>query len=204
MMDANKPVSPSGREAILEAAEQLFSEQGFAGTTISQIAERSGQSGSLVIFHFKSKKSLYKAVKASIVARYSACLPEPIEEVEGLHGILRNLMRAMFSYYRNNPTMVRIANWANLEGDHEAWGGESDWHHRYVGQIEAAQRRGEIRDDISPFRALIIITGAIHVWWEFHDHMLRDLDQTDTPDAADECFFHDLEAVLVRGLGPGQ
>ena len=204
MTETNAAENQSGKTAILDAAELLFSEQGFAGTTISQIAEKSGQSGSLVIFHFKNKESLYEAVKAAIVDRYSTCPPEPIEEAEGLEEILRNFMRAKFAYYRNNPTMVRLANWTSLEGDLDEWEGASEWHRRYIDKIEAAQKTGEIRDDITPYRAMVIIVGAIHVWWEYHDQMLRALDATGSPDAADESYFAELEAILQRGLAPAE
>lgn len=202
MTDTKTRDAEATKAAILAAAEKLFAENGFAGTSIGKISAKSGMSGSLILFHFKDKQRLYKAVKAAIVKRYSEYLPAPIEEAEGVQGILQNIMQAMFSYYRNNPTMMRIANWSTLEGDDEPWGDESEWHHRYIGQIRAAQEKDEIRDDISPFRVLVIITGAIHVWWEYHDHMLHDLGKADTPEAADEGYFKDLQAVLVRGLAP--
>jgi TetR/AcrR family transcriptional regulator len=202
MNDTKSRNADATKAAILAAAEELFAERGFSGASIAKISEKSGASGPLIIFHFKDKRGLYEAVKTSIVERYSKCLPEPIEEADGLPGLLQNIMRAMFLYYQNNPTMMRIAKWATLEGDHESWDGESEWHHRYVGHIRAAQKRGAIRDDISPFRALVMISGAIHVWWEYRNHFLRDLDQADNPEGADETYFAELETVLLRGLSP--
>jgi TetR/AcrR family transcriptional regulator len=202
MTDMKTRDAEATKAAILAAAEELFAERGFAGTPISRISERSGASGPLIIFHFKDKRGLYKAVKAAIARRYSEYLPAPIEEAEGLEDILQNIMHTMFSYYRENPTLMRIANWTNLEGNDESWDGESDWHHRYIDQIRAAQGKGEIRDDISPYRILVIITGAIHVWWEYHGHLLRDLSQSETPEVADERYFEELKAVLLRGLSP--
>jgi TetR/AcrR family transcriptional regulator len=202
MAAMGKKETQSAKESILKAAEELFAEKGFASTAISRIAEKSGQSGSLVMFHFKNKKGLYEAVKAAIVERYAECLPAPIDDGKTLTTILHRLIRTMFYNYKNNPMMVRIANWSRLEGEDESWPGEDDWHHRYVEQIRAAQREGEIRDDVSPLRALIIIEGAVHVWWEHHDRLLRDVDQAADPDSADERYFEDLMAVLLRGLSP--
>ena len=202
-MHANKTRDAEAtRTAILAAAETLFAERGFAGTSIAGISEVCGASGPLIIHHFKDKRGLYRAVKSDIVRRYAACLPTPPEVLGGLRGILESVMTSMFSYYRNNPTMVRIANWSLLEGDTEPWGGESEWHHLYIGLIRDAQARGEIREDILPYRVLIIMTGAIHTWWEYHEHMLRDLEQTNDPDAADAGYLEDLQAVLLRGLSP--
>ncbi len=190
------------RAAILDAAEGLFAKHGFAGTSLAAIADICGASAPLILHHFKDKRGLYRAVKEAIVKRYAACWPAPSETVSGLPDILSTLMSTMFAYYKQNPTMVRIANWSLLEGDDEPWGGESEWLQRYIGQIQEAQRRGEIRSDIPPYRVLIIINGAIHTWWEYHEHMLRDLEQADDPDAADAGYFHDLRAVLLQGLAP--
>ncbi len=208
-MRKNKNMKPTGtrdaeatQSAILAAAEELFAEKGFAGTSIANISEKSGASGPLIMFHFKDKRGLYQAVKESIVKRYSQCLPEPIERAETLPEILNNILEAMFTYYRNNPTMSRMANWGRLEGDKEPWPGEEEWHHRYTDQIEKAQAIGEIRPDISPYRALIFITGAIHVWWEYNEHILVDLGQNATPDAGEEMYRQELEAILLRGLSP--
>jgi TetR/AcrR family transcriptional regulator len=202
MTEAKTRDAGATKAVILAAAEDLFAESGFAGTSISRIAKKSGVSGALIMFHFKDKPGLYQAVKGSIIQRYSECLPAPLESAETLPAILHNILRAMFLYYKNNPTMSRMSNWGRLEGDLEPWPGEDEWHHRYMDQIRNAQTRGEIRDDISPYRALIIITGAIHVWWEYRDHMLRDLHQEDQPEVGDTEYFNELMAVLLRGLSP--
>lgn len=52
----------SRRQEILDAAAHLFSTQGFAATTIRQIAERCGiESGSLY-YHFRSKNDLLQEI----------------------------------------------------------------------------------------------------------------------------------------------
>ena len=50
------------REAILAAAEDLFSERGFDATPLSAIGERVGIQGSAILYHYPSKRELYQAV----------------------------------------------------------------------------------------------------------------------------------------------
>ena len=189
------------KAAILEAAEELFAARGFAGTSLSQVAAKSGTSGPLVVFHFKDKRGLYQAVKAAIVERhvdYGAGLPHEGPFVEGLEA----LVRSMFAFYRDNPTMMRLANWGRLEGDLEPWPGEEQWHHLYVDRLRAAQRRGELRDDIAPYRALVLISGTLHVWWEYREHLLRDLEAFGEAEGADEAYLEEVLRVLKGGLLP--
>ncbi|HET6591271.1 MAG TPA: TetR/AcrR family transcriptional regulator [Xanthomonadales bacterium] len=50
------------QQALLDAAEDLFAEQGFAATPVRQIAERAGVNPALVHYYFGNKKDLLLAV----------------------------------------------------------------------------------------------------------------------------------------------
>nr|WP_326800321.1 ScbR family autoregulator-binding transcription factor [Streptomyces sp. NBC_01808] len=50
------------RRALLEAAASLFSEQGYAGTSVNDISARSGKTSGAVYFHYASKETLALAV----------------------------------------------------------------------------------------------------------------------------------------------
>lgn len=60
---ARKPAPPGGdrRQQILEAALDLFAEQGLNGATSKDIAERAEVTHGLIYFYFKSKEELFKA-----------------------------------------------------------------------------------------------------------------------------------------------
>ena len=50
------------KEDILLAAEHVFAEKGFKGTTIREVARRAGVANSLIFYYFKDKDVLYEAV----------------------------------------------------------------------------------------------------------------------------------------------
>src|SRR4051812_19576278 len=54
--------APDRRERLLTAATELFSHQGFEGTTTRQIAHAAGVSEAIVFRHFRSKEDMYWAV----------------------------------------------------------------------------------------------------------------------------------------------
>ena len=50
------------REDILLAAESVFAERGFKGTTVREVARKAGIANSLIFYYFKNKAVLYEAV----------------------------------------------------------------------------------------------------------------------------------------------
>jgi AcrR family transcriptional regulator len=56
------PASPPTRERILNAAEALFAERGFAGTSMRDVAARVGINPASLYNHFHGKDALYEAV----------------------------------------------------------------------------------------------------------------------------------------------
>jgi TetR/AcrR family transcriptional regulator len=188
------------KERILRAAEGLFAKKGFAGTTMRSISKRSGASGPLIVFHFKSKRGLYKAVKASIMRRFFAARDETPLPEKPFSGFIEHVLRAMFRFYRENPTMMRLATWDRLEGDVDPWPEEDEWHHAFWERIRQAQKDGEIRDDLTPLNISIMICGAAHFWWEYHEHFMKHMRSEDAHDAADDAYFRQCMAFVIRGL----
>ncbi|MYV99373.1 ScbR family autoregulator-binding transcription factor [Streptomyces sp. SID3343] len=79
------------RAQILAAAAQLFDERGYAGTSISDITERSGHTSGAIYFHFTGKENLARAVVQAhfaawppLVAGCAGRFAAPLEELVGL------------------------------------------------------------------------------------------------------------------------
>ena len=62
MSVADTETSVSTRDRILDAAETLFIEHGFAGTSVRAIATEAGVNLAATNYHFGSKKGLFSAV----------------------------------------------------------------------------------------------------------------------------------------------
>ncbi len=59
-----KDSAPGAQDRILDAAEQTFAEDGFAGAGMKSIAVRAGVAQGLLHYHFENKEGLYAAVIA--------------------------------------------------------------------------------------------------------------------------------------------
>ena len=65
------------QEQILQAAIEVFSQNGFRGTTLRQLAHQAGVSEAMIYYHFPSKEALYDAIlKKKIEASRHLFFPE--------------------------------------------------------------------------------------------------------------------------------
>ncbi|UTW47201.1 TetR/AcrR family transcriptional regulator [Bacterioplanoides sp. SCSIO 12839] len=69
-------------KAILNAAEELFSEKGFAETSLRNITTKAGVNLAAVNYHFGSKKELIQAVFARFLNTFCQQLEETLDQFE--------------------------------------------------------------------------------------------------------------------------
>ncbi|HEX3623180.1 MAG TPA: helix-turn-helix domain-containing protein, partial [Acidimicrobiales bacterium] len=67
------------RDQILDAAEQVFVERGFASATIADVAEHAGVAKGTVYLYFDSKTQLLAALRARHVDRFKAALDDALD-----------------------------------------------------------------------------------------------------------------------------
>ena len=68
-------------EKILDTAELLFAEKGFAETSLRQITSKAGVNLASVNYHFGSKNALIQAVFARFIEPFTRNLRESLEEI---------------------------------------------------------------------------------------------------------------------------
>lgn len=96
-------------ERILAAAEQLFAAQGFAKTTVDEIAARAGVSKGLVYDHYTSKEDLLGAVWARQVEAWMAATDSRVKYSEGaVADAIGEVMGVSLRHARDNPLLRRI------------------------------------------------------------------------------------------------
>ena len=114
------------RQAILDAAEQVFSENGFDGARIDAIAATSGYNKSLIFHYFGDKLGLY----AEVVKRADREMTELQERVLtplfkdetiptnalAFKAFLETVVIAVFDYLAEHPRFIRTMLWEQAEG----------------------------------------------------------------------------------------
>jgi AcrR family transcriptional regulator len=114
------------RNAILDAAEEIFAENGFDGARIDAIAAASGYNKSLIFHYFDDKLGLYTAVLKRIEQRGNDLQAIMLgswladEELTSDAGKLRTfveiVIRWIFDYMVENPRVLRMLAWEAAEG----------------------------------------------------------------------------------------
>src|SRR3954452_6730291 len=138
---------PDGtKRSVLDAAERLFAERGFAGTSLRDIATASGVSHPLIQHHFGTKEGLYAAVLRQCGEDYAARFPDLVG-VSDQPLDLRAEMERLFGFLREKGALLRMVGWARLEGKHELLSGGGEPRRAMVRRIEAGQRLGLVRED---------------------------------------------------------
>ena len=92
--------------AILEAAEKLFMEQGFASTTTMQIAKRAGCNQALVHYYFRTKDNLFEKIFEEKVRFIVTNFLNINSEAQTLEDKIRKMVDVHFEFFRSNPRLV--------------------------------------------------------------------------------------------------
>jgi len=149
----------------LEAAERLFLDSGFAGTSMSEIAKGSGVTKSLIHHHFGSKKALWRAVKQRRFASYYDKQTELFAREGPSATMLRESMRVYFEFLRDNPKTMRLMSWVMLEEDVEATDAVKELRDAGIEHLRAAQAAGVLRADVPAPFILITFLGLVKAWF---------------------------------------
>lgn len=167
---ARKHDPEASRGAILDAAERLFLERGFAGTSMSEIAEVSRVTKSLIHHHFGSKEALWKEIKRRRFASYHAQQTALFASEGPSAALLRESMRVYFQFLRDNPETVRLMSWVQLEGDRELTEMVQELRDAGIAHVKAAQDAGVLRPDVPAPFILMTFVGLVRAWFGDRAH----------------------------------
>ena len=112
MFRPQRPSANMTRAKILEAARQCFLAKGFDGVSVQEIADKAGVNQNLLFHHFQNKQTLWQRVKEEIIAN-SKLRFKP--DVSNLQNFITGIVRYRFALYDENPDLVRLMKWQQLE-----------------------------------------------------------------------------------------
>jgi AcrR family transcriptional regulator len=163
-------VISSRKAEILGAAAELFAKQGFAGTSVRDIANACGILSGSIYHHFSAKEELvediFTAYFDELTARWDVVLAEPWDARTKLEAMLR----AAIENVDRHTAAARLFTheWLDLRhiGDFEArWDGiQSMW----LKLLRAGERDGSFRSDIDPallFSVAMDVIRGLSGWY---------------------------------------
>lgn len=152
------------RALLLDAALELFAEQGIAGTTVAAIAARAGVTPAMVHYYFKDRERLLDAVAEERLLQAIRAVWEPVMETNAVVPMVRGLAQRILQATELNPWLPSL--WLReivSEGGQlrdrliRVLPFESVRH--LVDSIAAAQRRGALNPDLEPRLMMLTVIG---------------------------------------------
>lgn len=176
MARRTKEEAAATRDSILDAAEQLFVEQGVSRTTLQHIATAAGVTRGAIYWHFDDKSALFNAMmeRATLPFECSLAVQKDDDDIDALDD-LRGMMLDIFRITEHDPKARRVFEIASLKVE-------------FVSELDAvrvrrAQNKGEWMDYVEKRIRLGISRGRIrpevdpHVQalglWSLMDGMIR-------------------------------
>jgi TetR/AcrR family transcriptional regulator len=103
-------------QRILDAAESLFAERGYAGTTLRDVAAAVGLRTPSLYNHFPSKESLYEAVLERGIQPVLEALSEVALQGDSSSESSRRLIRRTMGLLAQRPDLARLIQQETLAG----------------------------------------------------------------------------------------
>jgi AcrR family transcriptional regulator len=108
------------RAKVLAAARQLFSEHGYEGATIRDIAAAAGMSTGAVFANFSDKSDLFREIMISDIEALTAQIHDALAKARGIEDALLKIFTTGYAFYRSQMPLARAAfsvSWAPKDGE---------------------------------------------------------------------------------------
>jgi len=153
------------RLKVLSAARRLFSEQGYEGATIRDIAAAAGMSTGAVFANFTDKSDLFREIMVTDMAALAEAMREAGARGAGVEDALVRMFAAGYAFYRSQLPLARAAfsvGWSREDGPAlRASPPVQVLRGLIVAQLDQAVERGELRGADLPLRAEMLFEAYL-------------------------------------------
>jgi TetR/AcrR family transcriptional regulator, cholesterol catabolism regulator len=155
------------RKAILAVARKLFSEKGYHGASLGDIAEQAGLSVGLIYYVFPKKEDIL----LGLVQEGSILYREVFENVQNIASpverfdtVVRELYRTLDNSSRVMMILYKDLSSINKETRQQILSMERETNAKIVAIIEDGKRSGAFKQTVSSQLVAFNVIGAGHLW----------------------------------------
>lgn len=182
MARRTKAEAAATREALLDAAEEVFLEKGVARTSLEQIARHAGMTRGAVYWHFRNKADLFQAMLGRVRMPFQELVAEigdpslverPLEAIR--LAILKGFERLEQPQYRRVHAI--LIHHCEVFGDIDPLAMQNEMAEEACGALADyfayAARLGQLREGLTPATAAelmqAMLGGLFHDWLRNHE-----------------------------------
>ncbi|QNA90040.1 TetR family transcriptional regulator [Massilia sp. Dwa41.01b] len=176
MARRTKEEAAATRDSILDAAEQLFVEQGVSRTTLQHIATAAGVTRGAIYWHFDDKGALFNAMMERVTLPFECALSSlGKSDARTVLDDLRRFFAEIFRVTETNPQARRVLEIASLKVEFVSEmdavrvrrrQSKCDMMDQVVERLQLARSAGQIKPDADP---QLMATGL----WALMDGLIR-------------------------------
>jgi TetR/AcrR family transcriptional regulator len=159
---------PDIKSRILSAATTLFARQGYGSTSVREVVEAAGVTKPTLYYYFDGKEALFREVIGAKLADGEAMMARALALDLPVVERLRRLMKDWIHAARADIDGLRLVMTCSLPDAHGQ--PEVDVIGRHLRALEPlaqlvalGQSRGELRADLDPRVAVMVLAGALDV-----------------------------------------
>ena len=160
-----KHIKQSARARLLEAGVKLFSEKGYANTSVREIVELASVSKPILYYYFKSKEGMFRSILDYALRQQEHMLAEALEKPGSVLDRLIYLYRIIYQILMENRNLFKFIH--NLIfGPHQGAdrGGLEQYHRRIVDAIKTIYLEGLAKGEVkeaSPDEIAFLVLGLL-------------------------------------------
>jgi AcrR family transcriptional regulator len=178
--DRTEPVGPGSksartRERLLDAAANVLSRKGFAGTRLSDIAEQAQVQAPAIYYYYSSREDLIEevmyvgatAMRTNLLEVLSA-LPDDAEPADRIAAAVEAHLRHELEISEYATAIIRNANQLPENVSRRALAEVGAYNDIWRGLIAELDAAGQLRADVDPAVARMVVLGALNwaaEWW---------------------------------------
>lgn len=158
-------------DSIVEVATELFYRQGYDGTSMQDIATAAKINKSSLYHHIRGKEEILQAICDRAFTQLTGSLDQAVsgEAGPGERVLLAfaGAARTALSDPRGTAIIVRLQGKSDVARRVLTW--RRDYEQRFTDLIEAAQKSGEVRNDIDAAMLARLVLGLVNwvvEWFE--------------------------------------
>lgn len=195
-------IQQENEEKILDSALEAFSQHGFKGATLDQIAEGAGMSKPNLLYYFRRKEDIHAALMTAMLEEWLEPLAAITEEGDAMKEI-RAYVRRKLDMAREKPRESRLFASEVMSGapriESYLSGNLKDLVDEKAEVIRAWIRDGKIRK-VDPYHLIFAIWATTQHYADFDVQVRAVLGVEGDGHIDDAARF--LEGLFLRGLAP--